>query len=238
MGDEKYWNISGDTIGSMIFADINDDGIPELLVGSNDFYIRAYKGEEMIHEFKEGSEIKFLISLATDTFAYVLTNNNIGVYKGKSKLWGIKHKMNVTSIVGINLDKENIALVMAFDNGRIEVRNCIDRALLYKKTLQESVICMDYFKFKGNDEMNLLCYTASGSINGYKVTVEENSPQEVQTDSSIILSLYKQKQQLLDEINSIQGDPNAQKNATAQLASVIPQDLKIECKIQLERNTV
>ena len=60
----------------------------------------------------------------------------------------------------------------------------------------------------------------------------------MQSDSNVLLELYKQKQQLLNEIGKLQSDPNAVRLPVSQLANIIPKGLKINCNIQLDRNTV
>jgi Bardet-Biedl syndrome 2 protein len=55
--DERFWTITGDNATSIDFLDWNEDGEEKLIVGSDDFAIRVFKGEEMIFEIQEQSKI-------------------------------------------------------------------------------------------------------------------------------------------------------------------------------------
>jgi len=52
-GDEAYWNVSSDNVVCMCFSDVDEDMDMELLMGSDDCYIRAAKNEEIIFEINE-----------------------------------------------------------------------------------------------------------------------------------------------------------------------------------------
>ena len=149
----------------MSFVDIDEDGNDELIVGSNDYYIRGYKGEELTHELKENSEIKLITRINKTSFAYTLANNTVGIYRGKTRVWKIKHKQTLTSHVGIDLNEKNNMLVLSFANGRLEVRNCSDGVLLWKKVISEKIICMHYLNIKGDTQNNITCYTSLGGSN-------------------------------------------------------------------------
>ena len=46
-GEECFWTVTGDNVSTMTFCDFEEDGDLELLVGSDDFEIRIFKGEEV-----------------------------------------------------------------------------------------------------------------------------------------------------------------------------------------------
>jgi hypothetical protein len=52
-GDEAYWNVGSDNVVCMCFSDVDEDMDMELLMGSDDCYIRAAKNEEIIFEINE-----------------------------------------------------------------------------------------------------------------------------------------------------------------------------------------
>lgn len=80
-GDEVYWTVTGDNISAIEFCDIDDDRTTELIVGSDDFEIRIFKGEELTNEITESSKVIFLKAISNTTrFAYGLSNGTVGVY--------------------------------------------------------------------------------------------------------------------------------------------------------------
>ena len=48
-GEEVFWTVTSDNVTCIILCDIDNDGIPELLVGSEDCTIKAFKGEQVIY---------------------------------------------------------------------------------------------------------------------------------------------------------------------------------------------
>ncbi|OLP97142.1 Bardet-Biedl syndrome 2 protein-like [Symbiodinium microadriaticum] len=42
-GSELYWTVTGDNVSALAFCDVDDDGQPELICGTEDFEIRAFK---------------------------------------------------------------------------------------------------------------------------------------------------------------------------------------------------
>ena len=48
LGTEQFWTVTGDNVASMVFCDVDGDGHPELVVGSDDFDIRTFKDEDII----------------------------------------------------------------------------------------------------------------------------------------------------------------------------------------------
>ena len=51
--EERFWTVTGDNARSLVFMDWNEDGEDELVVGSDDFSIRVFKGEELIFDINE-----------------------------------------------------------------------------------------------------------------------------------------------------------------------------------------
>ena len=47
-GNELYWTVTGDNVSAMAFVDTNGDGVPELVVGSDDFEIRVFKNDDVL----------------------------------------------------------------------------------------------------------------------------------------------------------------------------------------------
>ena len=61
-----------------------------MLVGSDDFDIRIFKGDQIIGETAETDAITHIAHLSGSIFAYALANGTIGVYDKLQRLWRIK----------------------------------------------------------------------------------------------------------------------------------------------------
>lgn len=82
--------MTGDNVHSMTLCDYNFDGKEELLVGSEDFDIRVFQGDEMIAEVSEADAVMSLCSLGRGRYGFTLLNGIVGVYGGEGRLWRSK----------------------------------------------------------------------------------------------------------------------------------------------------
>lgn len=89
---EKFWTVTGDNVSALAFCDAEEDGKNELLVGSDDFAIRIFQGEEVISEVTEAAKIVELCRIRGKRYGYALENGTIGVYEGGSRVWRVKSK--------------------------------------------------------------------------------------------------------------------------------------------------
>jgi hypothetical protein len=77
----------------MTLSDIDDDGLYELIVGTDDYSIRFYKDEKDLSEISENTKIVLLQSLGNSRFVYCLENGTMGVYNRSDRLWKKKVKI-------------------------------------------------------------------------------------------------------------------------------------------------
>lgn len=103
-GEERFWTVSGDNIQALSFFDFDQDGVDELVAGSDDFAIRFFKGEEIVHDITERAKIAHLTPINGQMFGYALSNGAYGVYNHKKKMWKSKTKDMVTAICGCDID--------------------------------------------------------------------------------------------------------------------------------------
>jgi len=165
-GEERYWNVSGDVVTTMEVCDIDNDGVDELIVGSADNIIRAFKNEEMIFDLQEPSKIKYLSRIRQDSFAYALQNNQIGVYKKQIRAWKIKHKQNVTAVLGVDFNNDGKCdVVLGFENGRVEVREDLHGTIIFKKLFSASINKVLYADYRLHESKQVLLCTADGEGN-------------------------------------------------------------------------
>ncbi|KAH8035067.1 hypothetical protein HPB51_004308 [Rhipicephalus microplus] len=112
--DEAPARVTGDNVRALALYDFNKDGLNEvspslspphkhtnflpynlrpwlqLLVGSEDFDIRVFRGDVIVAEIGESEAVTALCPLTLDCFAYALANGTIGVYRATERLWRIK----------------------------------------------------------------------------------------------------------------------------------------------------
>ena len=62
--NEVYWNVTSDKVTAICLSDIDGNNILELIVGSDDNYIRVFKNEEILFKISEASPTKCLCSLS------------------------------------------------------------------------------------------------------------------------------------------------------------------------------
>lgn len=59
-GEEVFWTVTGDVVSAMAFQDVSGDGRAELLVGSEDYEIRAFQGDDVFWEITETDKVRCL----------------------------------------------------------------------------------------------------------------------------------------------------------------------------------
>lgn len=51
--EERFWTVSGGLVNAVTFLDFDNDGVEEMVTGSDDSAIRILKGEESLFEVQE-----------------------------------------------------------------------------------------------------------------------------------------------------------------------------------------
>lgn len=122
--DESYWTVTGDNAKAIAFIDWDQDGVDEMVVGSDDFCIRVFKGEELVFDINEEAKIRALSQVCENIFGYCLENGKYGCYYSRKRLWHQKSKTPATVIVGMDYEiDEEMHLAIGFENGMVEVRS-------------------------------------------------------------------------------------------------------------------
>lgn len=62
-GTEIFWIVTGDNVRSLAFVDVDEDGEDELVVGSDDYDIRIFKNEDLVHEITETQIVTHLLNV-------------------------------------------------------------------------------------------------------------------------------------------------------------------------------
>ena len=108
-------------------------------MGSDDFAIRIFKGEEIIHDIAEKAKVVGLSRITSTSFGYALSNGAYGVYNLKKKQWKARNKDKVTAICGCDVDvfgNGQKLLVLGFESGQIEVRSHISGENVFTRKIE------------------------------------------------------------------------------------------------------
>ena len=176
-GEEAFWTVTGDNVSTMTFCDVDEDGDLELLVGSDDYEIRVFQGEEVISETTETERIVALTPLRRHTFGYALANGTVGVYTAPGqRRWRVKTKHEVTSIIGFDLDGDGEPeLISGWSNGKFEVRSDTTGEVIFKDLLRggaeiSGILSADY---RNDGRTEVIVCSAEGEVRAYLPAGEE-----------------------------------------------------------------
>lgn len=170
-GTESFWTVTGDNVSALCLSDVNNDGLNELIVGSEDFEIRTFRNEELISEQTEADKIIDIKRVEGRKFAYSLSNGTVGVYDGpQRRLWRVKTKNKVTAIASYDINADGVPeIISTWSNQTLNIRNTLNGETIYKTAVPNNetvaaIVCSDYRK-DGKEELMLCC--SNGDIIAY-----------------------------------------------------------------------
>ncbi|KRX23631.1 Bardet-Biedl syndrome 2 -like protein [Trichinella nelsoni] len=206
-GKEIFWSVTGDTVRSLCFCDFDSDGKLELLVGSDDFDIRVFKGDEIVSSISETEAVTNLLSLGSNRFAYALANGTLGVYASACRLWRIK----------------------------IDFRKCQNGELVAKDHMSSAIVGIEIFGFSAKEGAYLLCCSSSGEVRGYFAYSGQRNLIPVDTVRDTIRNLSIERQNLLVELeNYEEKEIAAQSQLSSDNTTLrIPTDTQVTQKLEV-----
>lgn len=206
-GDDVYWTVTGDNITSLALTDFTDDGFNEVIVGSEDFDIRVFKEDAIIHELSETDSVTVLCPIIPYTFGYALKNGTVGVYHKQERLWRIKSKNQAIAIVSFDINDDGVPeLVTGWSSGKVDARNVETGEVVFKDNFSASIaaILLCDYNMDGIEEMVVV--STCGEVRGYQVTaktsVNESGMRDLRQEEELIRELMKKKQAMLTELNN------------------------------------
>lgn len=237
-GSELFWTVTGDNVRALALGDVTGHGREELIVGSDDYEIRAFQNEELMYECTETSAVLALTPIATTTdkpanlFGYALDNGTVGVYKGKSRAWRVKSKNIPVAIHSFDVngdgDKE---IVIGWNNGKFEARKIANGEVAHREVLSSPVAALvsgDY-RMDGSDQ--LICCSADGEIRGY-LTPSGDSPgpiaggvntaaaEKALKEEKEVAKLSKHKADLQMELKTLEANSSSKSSGGISVASL------------------
>ncbi|KAJ9523265.1 hypothetical protein QJQ45_024047 [Haematococcus lacustris] len=246
-GSEILWTVTGDNVSSMTLCDVDGDGQPELLVGSDDFDLRVFRNEDILAEVSEADQFVGLCPVHLSHFGYALVNGTIGVYDRLDRIWRVKSKHSVCAVAAFDLDGDGVKeLISGWSNGRqesnlglqVEVRREDTGEVVFRDHLSSAVsgiMCADY-RSDGQEEV-IVC-SMEGEVRGY-LPMSADQPQnamDFSAQQAAITELTQCKQELLYELTSYQNTKASSAQAEAS-GNMIPSTTKVDSFVTLNKDT-
>ncbi|XP_076802841.1 BBSome complex member BBS2-like [Clavelina lepadiformis] len=202
-GEDKFWTVTGDIVCSLALADFNNDGQDELIVGSEDFDIRVFQGEEIISEMTETEAVTGLCRISGSRFGYALANGTVGVYDRTARYWRIKSKNQVMAIHSFDLDGDGVEeLVTGWSNGKIDARSNSTGEVIFKDNMTSAVAGMVDADYRLDGKDQLICCSVDGEVRGYQGDQSRRRIVEANRAMDDVKDLNMTKQNLLLELQN------------------------------------
>nr|CAB3225153.1 Bardet-Biedl syndrome 2 protein homolog [Phallusia mammillata] len=202
-GEDVFWTVTGDVVSSLTFADFTNDGSNELLVGSEDYDIRVFHGDEIIAEMTETEAITGLCSISGSRFGYALANGTVGVYDRTARYWRIKSKNQVMTVHSFDLDGDGVPeLITGWSNGKIDARSNATGEIIFKDNMTSAVAGMVDADYRLDGKDQLICCSVDGEVRGYQSDRSRIRVVDANKATTDMRDLNLSKQNLLLELQN------------------------------------
>lgn len=167
-GAECFWSVTGDNVSALAVCDVNDDGLPELICGTEDFEMRIFQHEQVLKEITETDVVIKVVPVYKQRFAYALMHGTVGVYDKFSRAWRVKSKNRVNCIHCFDLDNDGVPeLIAGWENGKVEVRNEKTGEVMMKDYFSAPVAALCHADYRMDGRSCLMCTTTEGDVRGW-----------------------------------------------------------------------
>jgi len=238
-GNDEFWTVTGDMVGAMTLCDVTENGKTDLLVGSDDYWIRMFQGEEVVQEVTETDRVTGLCPVQGRRFGYALGNGTVGTYDKFTRAWRVKSKNTVLSITAFDIDADGVPeLIIGWSNGKVEARNHRTGEVVHKDTLGGAIADIVQADYRLDDRVQLIVTSQDGEVRGY-LPVESSGPVVAAVaapdpDEELLRDLNQRKQELIFELKNY--EDNTRIIATGKMNKGegtlvgVPTDTRIACQ--------
>ncbi|XP_064385528.1 Bardet-Biedl syndrome 2 protein homolog isoform X2 [Halichondria panicea] len=208
-GQDSFWTVTGDNVCSLALADFNSDGRNELLVGSEDYDIRVFQGDELYAEINEAEAVVALCPLQGDKFSYALANGIVGVYSGQERFWRIKSKHQPICMAGFDMNEDGVPeVITGWSSGKVDVRSSQTGNVIYKDTFSSTVAGIVQADYRLDGKEELICCSVEGEVRGYLPAsmgmVSQQHSLSLGPESKALQELTKRRQNLTIELKNFE----------------------------------
>uniref|UniRef100_A0A915KGJ0 Uncharacterized protein n=1 Tax=Romanomermis culicivorax TaxID=13658 RepID=A0A915KGJ0_ROMCU len=226
-GNDVFWSVTGDNVRSLCFCDYDNDGSLEIIVGSEDYEIRIFKGDTILAEITETESVVNLFGLDQNRFGYALANGTVGAYEGSRRLWRIKSKHHVYSIslYDINGDGDK-EMVTGWSNGKIDFRRLANGEVVAKDQLSSAIAGIVLATYDAENRRELICCSIDGEVRGFLPMNEKAVTSQTSPEDEVIRDLCVKKQNLLLEIANYEENARISKASDMQKNTELTVDLE------------
>lgn len=243
-GTELFWTVTGDNVSALAFCDVNDDGQPEVICGTEDFELRIFKGEDVMKEITETDVVIKAEPLLRSRFAYALMNGTCGVYDRMTRAWRVKSKNRVNAIDCFDLDNDGVPeLIAGWENGKVEVRSEKSGEVMCKDYFQAPIAALIHADYRLDGRSTLMCLTTEGDVRGWLPSSSsgeslgnaQQSPGEAK-ESEAFRDLIAKKAELTQELMSYSEQLKQFRSGGKDSGQgVIPTDTKLNITLKSNR---
>ncbi|XP_019881742.1 Bardet-Biedl syndrome 2 protein [Aethina tumida] len=236
-GEEVFWTAVGDVVTSIILMDYNKDGMNELIVSSEDFNIRVFKGDQVLAELVETEVVTNLVALPDNRFAYSVSNGTVGVYEQELRLWRVKSKNFAISLRCYDLlGQSSLQLITGWSNGKIDCRSVKTGEVFFKDVMNSGLAGIVEGDYRSNGKTDLICISMEGEVKGYSTTKTLPTIPGVGNEQDTVRMLLAQKQALITELKHYENNTKYNETAMSQTESfeshgVIPANTRLQIAI-------
>lgn len=246
-GEDKFWTVLGGNAICMTLVDVNEDGLNELVVGTDDFAIRFYQNENVINEINENTKIINVAVIEGFKFVYALENGTIGLRLAADRIWKSKENGYATSILVKDFNRDSIdEILCGWSNGKVQLISQDKGKVLVQIEIKQTLSRILYGSFSPNESEHLIVLSEKGEVYGYcysdevkddlvqttYISKDKNvSPEELREYNALI----KQRSELMEKIIDISiKDSNKTKINSPKDEIVLPKNTQV--KIDLQSN--
>ncbi|KAL1437784.1 hypothetical protein MTO96_048633 [Rhipicephalus appendiculatus] len=204
--------VTGDNVRALALYDFNKDGLNELLVGSEDFDIRVFRGDVIVAEIGESEAVTALCPLTHECFAYALANGTIGVYRATERLWRIKSKSQAVCLHGYDIDGDGKPeLITGWSNGKVDARNLCTGEVVFRDSMAHGVAGIVQADYCLDGREQLIVVSVSGEVRGYLPASAELRQQmaDATFEQDTVRELSHKKQTLMLELRNYEAPVEA-----------------------------